>query len=138
MNENSADIEVKLVQALRSFFPDLLAVYRFGSWQTPAERPASDIDLAVLPARPLDNVHRWEVAQRLSALAGRNVDLVDLLAASTVLRMQVVGHGVCLFRADENAVATFEDMVFSAYCRFNLERREILEDIRRRGNVYGS
>ncbi|MDY0269228.1 type VII toxin-antitoxin system MntA family adenylyltransferase antitoxin [Trichloromonas sp.] len=138
MTANTADIEAKLVQALHSFFPDLLAIYRFGSWRTEAERPASDIDLAILPAAPLDNVRRWEVAQQLATLAGRNVDLVDLLAASTVLRMQVVGHGVCLFRADENAVATFEDMVFSAYCRFNLERRDILEDIRRRGSVYGS
>lgn len=38
MNENTADIEAELVQALRSSFPDRLAVYRFGSWRTEAER----------------------------------------------------------------------------------------------------
>lgn len=137
MKEKTADIEQKLLKSLLSAIPDLLAVYRFGSWQTDAERPSSDIDLAILPARPIDNVRRWEIAQQLAVLAGRNLDLVDLFSASTVLRMQVVGHGVRLFCSDENTVETFEDMVFSAYSRFNLERREILEDIRRRGKIYG-
>jgi predicted nucleotidyltransferase len=130
-------LKAKLVEALQDALPDCQAIYRFGSWGTEAQRPDSDIDLAVLPARPLDPVLRWELAQRLASLAGRDVDLVDLLQASTVLRMQVVASGERLTCADKPRVERFEDSVFSSYARFNEERREILADVRQRGSIHG-
>lgn len=126
-----------LVAALLSALPSCQAIYRFGSWGTDAQRPDSDIDLALLPAQPLDPVLRWELAQTLAAVAGRDVDLVDLLGASTVLRMQVIAYGELLYCADEFQVAQFENLVFSSYARLNEERREILTDVRQRGSIYG-
>lgn len=126
-----------LVVALLSALPSCQAIYRFGSWGTDAQRSDSDIDLALLPLQPLDPVLRWELAQALAALAGRDVDLVDLLGASTVLRMQVVAYGERLYCADAFWVEQFEDLVFSSYARLNEERREILTDVRQRGSIYG-
>lgn len=126
-----------LVAALLSALPSCQAIYRFGSWGTDAQRTDTDIDLALLPLQPLDPVLRWELAQTLAALAGRDVDLVDLLGASTVLRMQVVAYGERLYCADEFRVAQFENLVFSSYARLNEERREILVDVRQRGSIYG-
>ena len=127
----------RLVAKLLENIPECRAIYRFGTWGTAAERPDSDLDLAFLPACPTGSVHRWELAQQLARLAGRDVDLVDLLAASTVLRMQVLTNGERLYCSDCTAVESFEDTVFSEYARLNEERREILEDIRLRGTVYG-
>lgn len=70
-------------------------------------------------------------------LAGRDVDLVDLRAASTVLRARVIAEGERLFCAAESLCAEFEDVAFSAYARLNEERRAILQDIQQRGSVYG-
>lgn len=131
------ELKEQLIKTLLAAIPDCRAIYRFGSWGTDTQRPDSDIDLAVLPARPLDSVHRWELAQALASLAGRDVDLVDLARASTVFRMQVVAHGERWHCADTTEVEQFEDMVFSSYARLNEERREILADVRQRGSVYG-
>jgi uncharacterized protein len=131
------NLKMKLVEALLRVLPDCQAIYRFGSWGTTAERPGSDIDLAVLPVNPLDPAWRWELAQSLASLAKQDVDLVDLTQASTVLRMQVVAHGERIYCSDEAEAEMFEDRVFSSYARLNEERREILSDVRRRGSIYG-
>jgi uncharacterized protein len=131
------NMEKRMISALLAAIPNCQAIYRFGTWMTEDERPDSDIDLAVLPSAPLEPVFRWELAQRLAIEARRDVDLIDLLRASTVLRMQVVAHGQRIYCADLNRVEVFEDYVYSGYARLNEERREILADVRERGNVYG-
>ena len=125
-----------LISELEKGIPGLVAVYRFGSWGTAAERADSDIDLAVLASAPLDSVRRWELAERLARIAGRNIDLVDLGTASTVMRAQVVASGERVFCADEPRCTEFEDFVYSDYARLNEERREILADIHERGSVH--
>ena len=127
----------KLVRAVREAVPDCRAIYRFGSWGTPAQKFDSDIDLAVLSFTTLEPVYCWTLAQSLASLAGCNVDLVDMLRASTVLRMQVLATGDRLYCADDYGVELFEDAVFSGYARLNEERREVLADIRLRGSVHG-
>ena len=126
----------KLVNLIRESLPGCLAIYRFGSWGTADQQAASDIDLAVLPSVPLDPLRRWDLAQQLASLAGRDVDLVDLLNASTVLRMQVISSGDRLYCSAHGPVELFEDNVFSGYARFNLERRSIIEDVKKRGKIY--
>ena len=56
--------------------------------------------------------------------------LVDLRAASTVLRMQVVANSRLLFDRDPAARERFEDYVFASYARLNEERRAIVESAR--------
>ena len=129
-------LQSQIVEILLNSLPGVLAVYRFGSWGTPQERRESDIDLAVLPLQPLPPLVRWETAQKLAQMLSRDVDLVDLRAASTVMRSQVIAQGERLYCRDEAAVGLFETTVFSAYARLNEERREILADIRARGSVY--
>ena len=116
--------------------PDCRAIYRFGTWGTAEERLDSDLDLAFLPCTAMDNVRRWELAQHIACLVGRDVDLVDLLTASTVFRIQVLANGERLYCSDCAEVEEFEDLVFSEYARLNEERREILKDICQRGTIY--
>ena len=127
----------KLIEHIRHELPGVIAIYLFGTWGSPHQRKDSDIDLAVLSDARLEAVACWELAQRLAAEAGKDVDLVNLRTASTVLRAQVIAGGERLYCADENRCAEFEDFVFSDYARLNEERRGILEDIRHRGSVYG-
>ena len=99
--------------------------------------PGSDLDLAVLTAAPLDPVIRFDSAQDLSRLVGRDVDLVDLRTASPVMAMQVLATGRLLFERDPDARGAFEDRTFGAYARLNEERRGILERVRAEGSVFG-
>ena len=127
----------EIVAMLKSAIPDLLAVYRFGSHGSAFERKDSDIDLAVLGRRPLETERVWDLGQKLASRLGREVELIDLVRASTVLQAQVVAHGERLFCADPAYCETFEDYILSAYVHLNEERREILSDVMQRGSVYG-
>ena len=122
---------------LRAALPGLQALYLFGSAASGEARPGSDLDLALLADRPLAADERFDLEQDLALLLGREVDLVDLLAASTVMRMQVISTGRLLWEANRYRRELFEVTVYSAYARLNEERRGILEDIRREGRVYG-
>jgi len=133
MNLSRADI----VDAITAALPGVEAVYLFGSTDTADERADSDVDLAFLSHQPVAAMQRWEFAQRLAGRLGRDVDLVDLSGASTVLRAQVVAQGRRLFCKDEQACERFEDYVFSAYARLNESRREILRQIAREGRIHG-
>ncbi len=126
-----------MVEKLREAFPALISIYRFGSYGTKYERPDSDLDLAVHAGTALPTVELWRTAQDLASDIGRDVDLVDLASASTVMRVQVIHNGRRVYCADRLACETFEVYAYSSYARLNEERRGILEDIQRRGSVYG-
>lgn len=125
-----------LIEYVRKSVPDLIALYRFGSQAKGEARPDSDIDLAVLARDPIPSLRRFELAQELAIRLHRDVDLVDLRTASTVMRMQVLSTGTCLDAPDEPARREFEMYAYSDYARLNEERKGILDDIRARGSVY--
>lgn len=134
---NLMQIVDEIEETLRSALPELLAIYRFGSHGTGFERNDSDIDLAVLARQPCDATALWNLGQTLAAKLHRDVDLVDLRSASTVLRAQVVAYGERLSCTDPVECDAYEDYALSAYARLNEERRFITEDILRRGSVHG-
>jgi predicted nucleotidyltransferase len=126
-----------LIEYLNKSVPGLIALYRFGSQAKGTARPDSDIDLAVLARDPIPAMRRFELAQDLAIQLHREVDLVDLRSASTVMRMQVVSTGECLNAPNESARREFEMYAYSDYARLNEERRDILKRIAESGVVYG-
>ena len=125
------------VATLRVHVPDVVAIYVFGSMADGRTHSTSDVDLALLAGGPLDPAVRFEIAQDLALAANRDVDLVDLRTATTVMRMQVVGSGRCLYSADDSEREAFETFTYSSYARLNEERRGILDDVRARRSIYG-
>lgn len=114
----------------------LAAVYRFGSTARGAGREGSDIDIALLAPELLDPAKRFSLQEELAAALRKDVDLIDLRAAPTVLRMQVVSNGTVIADLNRQARSNFETYVFADYARLNEERREILERVAREGRVY--
>ena len=114
-----------------------IAIYLFGSMAANTVHDSSDIDLAFLPQESLSNVLRWDIQQELADALGKAVDLVDLRVASTVMRLQVVTTGEVLYEGDSTKRAEFEMLALSMYARLNEERREILDQVKREGRVYG-
>jgi hypothetical protein len=79
-------------------------------------------------------MERWELEQRLAEVVMRDVDLVDLRAASTVMRAQIIHTGDVLFSADDDARELFECTAYSAYALLNEERAGIPRDIAEPGD----
>ena len=92
-----------IVQHLRSHLPGLLAIYAFGSRITGNTTPDSDLDLAVLVAGHADIITLFNLSSDLADLAGCDVDLVDLRAASTVMQHQIIQTGVRWWAKDHQA-----------------------------------
>jgi predicted nucleotidyltransferase len=125
------------VDTVTATVPGVLAVYQFGSSVTGTEHGASDLDLAFLATAQLDPVARFDAEQAVASALGRDVDLVDLRAASPVLAIQVISKGVLLHDADPPARGRFEDLTYTRYARLNEERRGIMERIASEGTVHG-
>ena len=127
----------QIAQRIQAIFHGTLAVYLFGSVAKGATHQESDIDLSVLATDQLPVMDVWMLAQKLAIEAGVDVDLVDLRAASTVMRMQIISEGERLLCVDDDTCQKFEDFVYADFARLNEERAAILADIQERGSVYG-
>lgn len=77
-----------IAQAL-SPFPEVRAVYLFGSAATGRSRTDSDLDLGVVTSHPLGKV-KLDLLAALAAQGLDRVDLVPLNEADVVLRYEVV------------------------------------------------
>ena len=116
---------------------DVIAIYLFGSAASGEMNDESDVDLAVLPRQPLEPDLAFALKTDLSIALKRDVDLVDMLIADSVTAAQVILTGTLLFQGDSKACGIFETSALGQYLQLNEERRGILEDIEKRGSIYG-
>ncbi|MFI8621308.1 MULTISPECIES: type VII toxin-antitoxin system MntA family adenylyltransferase antitoxin [unclassified Marinomonas] len=116
-----------LTHTLRQLMPEVRLVYLFGSQADGSATPSSDIDIAVLLKKKLDPVARFDLEQTLAIKLDKDVDLVDLLTASTVLQNQVIMNGELLFGSESEQVK-FEMQIMSMYQHLNEERADILQE----------
>ena len=91
--------------------PEIVAVYLFGSFDTPWEREDSDVDLALLIrpevwASQSQNL-RKEYDRLAPSISPRPVQLVVLNSAPLVLRWEVFRKGRLLWCRDERYRKTF-------------------------------
>jgi len=132
--------EKRIVGIVRRHYPTAQAIYLFGSFGTPGERPESDVDIAVLlPAAEKVSTTsmmlsdcRFELEDELK----RDVDLLSARDISTVFQKEVVFGGRRLDCQDENAMAEFECLTMSLYQKLNEERSAILEQFALTGRAY--
>lgn len=125
-----------LVSALQTAFPDALGIWLFGSRASGQAGPHSDLDMAILVPGYADPLKLWDVAGQLADLAGCDVDLVDLRAASTVMQYQIVTTGRRLWARDVNA-GLYECFILSEKTYLNERRAALLKDIQEEGRVHG-
>ena len=121
---------------LRRVIPGLAGVYLFGSEAQGAARPDSDLDLAVYAGRPVDAARLLEARHAAATILRREVDLVDLAAADTILQMQVLRDGKLLTAPDDGAVGLFELRILRDYRDLKRRRAGIEADIAARGRIY--
>jgi len=125
----------KIIDLICQQLPDIQAIYLFGSANSAYEKSDSDVDLAFLATKKIEPMKRWQVQQELAILLDKDVDLIDLWQASEVLRWQVISTGQRIYCQKKKTCEAYENTVFSAYLRLNDERKDILEEIQKRGQV---
>ena len=125
-----------IVALLRDRVPGALGIYAFGSRIADTADAQSDLDLAVLVEGYADPVLLWHLASDLVGLAGCEVDLLDLRAATTVMQYQVLTTGERWWAADVRA-GLFEAFVLSEKTALDEARAGLLADIAREGRIHG-
>ncbi|HDZ56533.1 MAG TPA: nucleotidyltransferase domain-containing protein [Pseudomonas xinjiangensis] len=120
---------------LHAAFPDLSAVYLFGSRATGDAGPGSDLDLAILAGTAPGPVDLWDLSSRLAGIVGCPVDLLDLLTASTVMQYRVITTGQRLWSRGSEA-PLYESFILSEKTDLDEARAGILQDICDTGRIY--
>jgi predicted nucleotidyltransferase len=122
-------------EEIHKIYPKVKGIYVFGSFASRTETKDSDLDIAILLDKPAESTVLWNLAQNIAYRIHREVDLIDLFTASTVLRFQIITTAKRIEESDFKACDLFEDLSFSMYIRFNEERKGILEDIKKTGRI---
>lgn len=112
------------------------AIYIFGSYVRQTLRPDSDIDIAFLSDRKIDNMTTFNIAQKLASKLNIEVDLINLNEASTVFQAQIITTGENIYCTDETKRMYFEMSILKQYAKLNEERHIIVKNIKESGSVY--
>jgi uncharacterized protein len=139
MKEKGCDLSEDQIETIKTYLLKKVEPYviiLFGSAAQERLRQDSDLDLAFLSDRRFSAYELFMVAQELADLMKRDVDLIDLNKASTVLKAQIVGTGKVLLNRDDYRRMVFQMDTLKEYASLNEERQLILENFKKRGLSY--
>lgn len=122
--------------AILTALPDVVAIYVFGSAATGHFSSESDLDLAVLGPHPYDGRRLYDVARSLEATLGLDIDLVDLITASTLLKYDVITRGRQVHCSDTEVALEFEGRSLAEHGRFIEDFAPLFDQIRDTGQAY--
>jgi len=100
-------------------FPDVQAVYLFGSAAEGRTRLDSDIDLAVVPRSGSSRQRRVEILAELARAGFDSVDVVFLDTDDLVLKYEAVRHNRVVYQADDFDRGAMYSKVIRMYLDFH-------------------
>ena len=89
-------------------------------------RNDSDIDIAILTDKQIDEYQLYMISQQLADDLKREVDIVDLKRASTVFKAEILRNGKLIYNSDNQEKMHFQLGVLQDYVFLNERRREII------------
>lgn len=121
-----------LVKKIREFFtdyPQVAAVYLFGSYGTEYQLPSSDLDLGIVFVEDPVWKEVLEIdAELASLLHTDSIDLVNLNQAPLDLQYRVLREGVLLLEKDYLVNSNFIEKVTKYYWDYSISHRKFMQD----------
>ncbi len=134
--------ETQIVEIILKRYPEVQAIYLFGTYGTEDEWPDSDVDISLLfspaAAKGIENLFMGDCRREIGSFLKKDVDLINLRMVSTVFQKEIIANGRLIYFADRYAVDEFEMLVLSYYQKLNEEREGILEEISHSGRILSS
>jgi len=124
------------VKIIKKVLVDALApylIYIFGSTVKGRGREESDIDIAILRDKKINEYELFILSQKLAGILKREVDLIDLSKASTVFKIQIMKTGKLIYNSDNLNKMYFQMRTMKDYALLNEERQEIINKIKSSG-----
>ena len=137
---NLGAIDAVVTNTVLAACPDVLAVYRFGSWGTPWQRADSDLDIALLlpweTDSKVDGLHQVALVGEIVYATGIDfVDLINLRKAPTDIQAAVIRSGTVIYSGQDDARVGFEVREMNMRHDLDIERAHLYQDIIERGSV---
>ena len=131
INEIEEKIKIMLVNELS---PKL--IYIFGSIVANRVRDDSDIDIAILTEKKIDEYQLYMVSQQLADELKREVDIVDLKDASTIFKAEIIKNGKLIYNSDNLGKMYYQLEVLREYTFLNERRQEIIDKLKKKVAKY--
>lgn len=122
--------------AVLRVLPNVQLLYVFGSHARGMIRAESDLDLAIWVGPRIDPVQLYRAKQTLEVALDVDIDLRDLAAANTVLRLEVIRDGRLLHQHGAEKALEFESRVLGEYAELMDATHSLRAGIHQRGSVY--
>lgn len=101
MPEAAPALDLSALTAVFRRYPDILAVYLFGSHADGTARPDSDLDLGILPRSPALHQRLLDILADLTRAGFDRVDIVFLDQADLTTRYEIVRRNTPLYAAPD-------------------------------------
>lgn len=120
--------EKNIVEIIKLNIPEVEIIYIFGSYAEGTQTKESDVDIAFYSIKEYSEYFIFEIAQEISKILKKEVDLVQLKKSSTVFQKEVISKGIFIFEKNKIEREIFENTVLKKYMRLNEERKEIINN----------
>lgn len=133
------ELDVKLQKAIDLIKKELNAdtIVLFGSYARKTQSKESDIDIAIKTKKEVTSTDMFNITQRLEELLKIDVDLVNLDNISDSFRYEILMNGEILYCKDEYTFDLYKLDMFREYLELNESRKDIIENIKNGGTIYG-
>ena len=89
-------------------YDNIIFAYIFGSFVTGTYRNDSDIDLAIFINENISFDEYMEIKMKLTAVCKKEIDLIILNSATTLLKFEIYKNHILLFTRDKNKESGFK------------------------------
>ena len=128
---NITDEEREKIREFFRSYPEVAAVYLFGSYGTEFQLPTSDIDLGIIFAHPTELRDELEIDADLALhLHTDKVDFVNLARAPLGLQHRALKEGELLCENNPIAHSDFIENVLRQYEDYRIYQRKFMHEYR--------
>jgi predicted nucleotidyltransferase len=99
-------------------YPEIQAVYVFGSVATGKVKAGSDLDLGIVPKTPSLHERKLNILTDLARLGFCEVDLVFLDVEDIVLRFEIVKHNKVIYQTSDFDKGEYYSRILRQYFDF--------------------
>lgn len=113
------------------------AIVLFGSYSRGTQNAESDIDIAIKVKEKLDKKELYRLSNLLADELNKEVDLINLDEIGDTFRYEILINGKTLYCKDELQFELYKLDMYREFLELNESRQEIINNIKKGGDIYG-
>lgn len=114
----NGNLEIDRLSAIFARYPDIQAVYQFGSTVSGQTHAESDLDLAVVLGNPAAMPKKLDILGELARAGFCNIDLVFLNTDDIVLKYEAVRQNKLIFQRHDFDAGSYYSLILRQYLDF--------------------